>query len=337
MKLFFGFFIGIALLFLNSCSNKQSEEKVVSQKFVHKYGFDVSEQEWAEREKDGQIITTLHNGVTIVNTYKNGELHGDTTFSFPSSDIVRELHVYDEGVLLKKVVYEENSMPLREDVYEFDDRKIITLWNSKGLPLSIEVYERNALMSGKYFNERNEVEAAVSDGKGVRVKKDRSNILVCKDRIENGQVIERTKYYPNGKVQSVSNFLDYKLHGEQKTFTPSGKPALKMQWNHGVLDGIKVVYRNNVIHKEIPYIKGEKHGVERHFHSESGALAAEIHWVNDRKHGSARFFDEDHAKVAWYYHGKAVSLKQFEILEFREEMLAELQDQNPSRVQKAIE
>jgi hypothetical protein len=46
----------------------------VSQRYVHKYGYDVSEQEWETREKNGQIITTTADGVTTSATYKKGVL-----------------------------------------------------------------------------------------------------------------------------------------------------------------------------------------------------------------------------------------------------------------------
>ena len=123
---------------LTGCHSNKNNADVVSQQFVHKYGFDVSEQEWEERAQDGQVITMMKNGVRVTRSYENGQLHGNTTYTFPHSPIVEKLLTYDQGTLLKEVVHDAGGIPMREDVYEFDDRAIITQWDEKGSPLAIE-------------------------------------------------------------------------------------------------------------------------------------------------------------------------------------------------------
>ena len=113
------------------CQSNKKNGDVVSQQFVHKYGFDVSQQEWEERAQDGQAITMLTNGVRVTRSYENGQLHGTTTYTFPNSSIVEKLFVYDQGTLLKEVHHDSAGFPMREYVYEFDERTIITLWDEK--------------------------------------------------------------------------------------------------------------------------------------------------------------------------------------------------------------
>ncbi len=111
--------------------SNDAENFVVSQKFVHKYGFDVSEEEWENRDQEGQIVSMLKNGVKIVHSYENGLLHGSTTYTFPHSAVVEKLLVYNQGTLLKEVLNDANGTPISEEAYEFDDRKIMTFWMRK--------------------------------------------------------------------------------------------------------------------------------------------------------------------------------------------------------------
>ena len=125
-------FVVLSGLILSSCQSNSALDQVISQKYVHKYGFDVSSQEWTERSQDGQIVEELKNGVKITRSYEGGQLQGPTSYTFPNSSIVEKLLTYDLGTLLKETVYDLNGMPIREELYEFDDRNMITLWSSQG-------------------------------------------------------------------------------------------------------------------------------------------------------------------------------------------------------------
>jgi antitoxin component YwqK of YwqJK toxin-antitoxin module len=322
MKSRFWPMIACAGTLVTGCSNKNNGD-VVSQQFVHKYGFNVSAQEWEERAQDGQTITMLKNGVKVTRAYENGQLHGTSTHTFPHSTVVEKLLVYDQGTLLKEVINDAAGIPMREDVYEFDDRTIITLWDEKGSPISIEEYDDDTLMEGKYYTPDHELEGQVEVGFGTRVKRDRSGLLLCRDRIEKGMIAERTSYHPNGQIHTVSHYQDYQLQGEQIKNTASGKPLMTLHWNHGVLDGPKIVYRNGIKIAEIPYLNGLKHGTETHF-DDLGNMTAEIQWKNDKKHGFSRFYSEETVDNEWFYKGQAVNEEKFEMLENREKLIAEV-------------
>ncbi len=315
--------IACTSLLLASCGTNQLPDQVVSQTYVHKYGFGVSEEEWEERAQEGQVVTTLKNGVKITHTYENGQLQGPTTFTFPRSNTVEKLLVYDQGTLLKETLNDTAGMPIREEIYEFDNRVIITLWDEKGAPLSIEEYDDELLVDGKYYTPEHELEGQVENGFGERVKRHRSGILVEKEFVEDGMVTSRTTYHPNGQVHTVSHYHDYQLHGEQLHYTSLGRPLMSLNWNHGVLDGLKIVYRNGFKVAEIPYIDGQKHGTEFHY-DDLGNLTAEIQWHNDKKHGCSKFFTEDTAENEWFFEGELVSGERFQTLEDREKIIAEL-------------
>jgi antitoxin component YwqK of YwqJK toxin-antitoxin module len=315
--------VGAAALIIASCQNHTTFDQVVSQKYVHKYGFDVSEQEWEERAQDGQEISMLKNGVKVTRSYQNGQLSGPTTHTFPHSSTVEKLLVYDQGTLLKETVYDLSGMPIREDLYEFDDRNIITLWDEKGVPLSIEEYNNDLLMEGKYYTAEHILEAQVEAGFGERIKRDRTGLLLSKDRMEDGHIAERTTYHPTGEMHAISRYDDYQLHGEQLKFTSTGKPLMKLNWQRGILNGPKVVYRNGLKVAEIPYVNGQKNGIEKHY-DDLDNLTAEIEWKNDKKHGSCKFYTDETTDTEWYYKGQTVNADKFQMLENREKLVAEL-------------
>ncbi|MDE3046359.1 MAG: hypothetical protein KGJ02_06925 [Verrucomicrobiota bacterium] len=315
-------FLGSSVLLLMvGCGG--SDNTVVSQKYVHKYGFDISEQEWEQREEDGQIISTLKNGVRIVRTYENGALHGPTTYSFPSSSVVEKLLVYDQGTLLKEVTNDTAGLPMREELYEFDDRTIITLWDEKGAPISIEEYDGELLMEGKYFTADHELEGQVKGGNGERVKRDRAGLLICRDSIEQGLMTSRTSYHPNGLVHTISHYDNYQLNGIQQKFTSTGKPLMDLHWDHGILNGEKVIYRNGIKVAAIPYVEGQRNGLETHF-DDLGNLTAEITWKSDKKHGCSKLYTDETIDEEWFYKGQAVSAQKFDMLLQRARMIADL-------------
>ncbi len=310
-------------LILASCQSNSGIDQIVSQKYVHKYGFDVSEAEWEERAQDGQVIETLKNGVKVTRSYESGQLHGPTTYTFPHKTTIEKCMTYDQGSLLKETVYDQSGIPIREDLYEFENRNVITLWDEKGIPLSIEEYENDILISGSYYTPEHVLESSVEQGYGTRIKRDRSGLLISRDRMENGIIAERTTFHPNGEIHMISHYYDYQLHGEQLKFAPSGRPLMQLTWNHGVLDGLKVIYRNGIKVAEIPYVSGEKHGTELHY-DDLGNLTAEISWKNDKKHGCTKMYSEESVDSEWFYKGQAVNTERFHLLEQREQIIADL-------------
>jgi antitoxin component YwqK of YwqJK toxin-antitoxin module len=319
----------IAALAIASCQNSSSPDQIVSEKFVHKYGFGISEEEWDQRSKEGQVISTLKNGVTITRSYENGTLHGPTTYTFPNSAKVEKILFYDQGDLLKEVTQDTNGIPVREETYEFDDRLILTFWSDKGIPLSIEEYDGELLVDGRYYSPEHVLEARVENGIGFRTKRDRLGLLISKDRIENGMMSARTTYHPNGQIHTVSHYQDYMLHGEQTKYTISGRPLMNLSWERGILDGIKTVYRNGIKVAEVPYSHGQKNGTEYHY-DDLGNLIAEIVWRNDKKHGCCKSYTEDSQDQDWYFDGALVSAEKYELLENREQVFAEFRESEGS-------
>lgn len=318
LKIFFGV---STLLTLVACHN-DNKSNVVAQKFTHKYGFDLTEEEWNTRTKEGTKIQTLDDGVTITESYNNGILHGNTTFSFPNSQIIQKIQQFENGILIKEAINDLQGCPYKEEQYEPNNKKIVTFWDALGVPISVEEYQNNFLVTGKYYKPDNSLEATIDNSTGTRIKRDRNGELLYKDQIENGLLVFRTNFHSNGKIKSKMGFYNYLLHGSQTNYTHTGDVLMTMNWNMGNLDGMHTTYKNGVIIAEIPYLNGLKHGIERHYNTDK-ELISEIHWEKDKKHGSERIYDDVNTQVKWFFKGKEVSLKNFEDFSYREKLIAD--------------
>jgi antitoxin component YwqK of YwqJK toxin-antitoxin module len=315
--------VGIALC---SCQTKEEKSPIVSQKFVHKYGFPITKNDWEEK-KEGQVIAELSDGSTATYTYANGVLHGTTTYTYPKNTQVQKTEYYDEGTLLKCVDHDEEGIPSKETAFAFDNRKVVTKWDKTGTPMSLEEFENEVLVKGNYFSPNNEKESLVENGKGIRIQRSREGTLLTRDTMENGQMIFRLTFHYNGIVQSESTFENWQLHGKQKIYAESGLPVMELQWDHGVLHGLKILYQNGRKTGEIPFVHGEKQGIEKQFDPITGQVTAEIPWEHDQKQGKALIYDTEGAHDQWYYQDQSVSLSKFQMMQLRDKMVADLHDE----------
>ncbi|MBI3236142.1 MAG: hypothetical protein HYZ48_00285, partial [Chlamydiales bacterium] len=108
--------LAVVGLSMCGCQENGQNDQVVSQRYVHKYGYALSKAEWNEADYPGQAITTLSDGVTITQTYENGVLHGPTTHTFPHSQTVQHFYLYNQGSQVKEIHYNPMGMPVQERV-----------------------------------------------------------------------------------------------------------------------------------------------------------------------------------------------------------------------------
>ena len=90
-------------LVLAGCGGNNGNAQVISKRYIHKYGYAVSQSEWDSNNYPGQVITNLRNGVTITATYEGGILHGPSTHTHPHSQTVQYYYLYNFGDLKKEV------------------------------------------------------------------------------------------------------------------------------------------------------------------------------------------------------------------------------------------
>ncbi|MCY3975104.1 MAG: hypothetical protein OXF02_06160 [Simkaniaceae bacterium] len=317
-----GLFV-LVVLFLSGCngSDRDRHEDVVSTRYIHKYGYDVSEKEWKHAEYPGRVVTKLRDGITVTASYEEGVLHGTVTRTYPHSHTLESSIVYERGVPVRKTLYTPRGIPDREEIFYSSDHKKVTRWYGSGTPLSTEEWRGDRLVSGEYYDTCNESEAHVAQGFGVRIVRNAHEQREMRETIEEGRPVLREIYYPHGVPRAVIPLQGGVVHGEKKVFAPSGEPVAYETYRCDVLHGPATYFRNGCKYLEISYEEGRKHGTERHF-VDGVTLVEETEWRDGHKHGPSVLYFDDMSRVRYYYNNLAVSKEKYRELLRQEETIA---------------
>jgi antitoxin component YwqK of YwqJK toxin-antitoxin module len=310
-----------ATLLLAGCGS-DDQNQVISKRYIHKYGYAVSKEEWGANKYPGQVITNLRSGVTITATYENGTLHGPCTHTHPHSQTVQYYYQYNQGNLIKEIAYDSMGMPMKEKVQLSPQRFCITQWYADGTPMSVEDFAGEELLAGEYFSLHNEIESKVERGIGLRTKRNQQGTLLSKDKFDAGYMVMRESYYPTGTPESITHYTMNKIHGERQAFNERGEPLAQEEYVNDSLHGKATYFLNGRKQAEVFFLNGLKNGLETHY-IDGDAVEEEILWYNDRQHGPTKFYVDGVAKVDWYYDGKKVSKKRYEELEQLDQMISQ--------------
>jgi antitoxin component YwqK of YwqJK toxin-antitoxin module len=303
----------VLALSLHSCNRSNNYGPIVEETYVHRYGVAVPPEDWTEKGQSGKVITTLKNGVVVSKSIASGILEGETTYSFPHSEVIQKVESYSQGTLKRFVVYYYSGKPAHEVVLN-DNSRQITRWYENGVPQSLERIANDKLLSGEYFTVKNQQEAQVIDGKGTRIQRDHYGQHVSTDTIQNGEMVLCTTCHSNGAPKELTPYRNRVVEGELKSYLPAGEPNTTEMWVGGKKEGITIVYQNGEKFAEVPYISGTKQGVERRYR-DGHHVIEEISWVNDQRHGPSYAYIGDVIKTDWYYQGRLVTEKTFELLD----------------------
>jgi antitoxin component YwqK of YwqJK toxin-antitoxin module len=326
--------VSILIMGLCGCtqqSNKNKKSDVVSQRYIHKYGYDVSKDEWNNNHYPGQVVTTLKNGVTIASSYEDGVLHGTTSFTYPHSQTLESLQIYERGNLIKKTSFDIKGVPHKEEIFLSPGHLKSKIWYQSGTPMSVEEKLDSSLLNGEYYTLQNELESRIENGKGIKTQRNKDGLLVCKENFEFGNCVSKESYHPNGLPDTLTYYKNGQIHGEKKSFGPAGEPLFVENYNQGKLHGISTYFQNGYKYLESPYKFGKKEGVERQF-IDGETLVEETEYHAGVKHGSSTFYCDGISKSEWYYNNDFVSKAKFEELTDREKMISIMNERSKARI-----
>jgi antitoxin component YwqK of YwqJK toxin-antitoxin module len=298
----------VTLVGCNGSTNKHSE--IVKESYIHKYGVEVSKEEWNERGKSGRFVVTRKDGVTVSKTYNNGVLEGDTTISFPHNRSIETLQSYHEGNLVRAVNNYASGMPKEELRNTTNQDRILTSWYESGTPRSVETQQGDLLVKGDFYTQDHTIESRITNGKGTRTLRDSYGQLISRDTFSDGLLNTITTYHTNGTPEEVTPYVQNQVHGLKKTFLAGGEPNTIETWIKGVQEGLTTTFRNGDIHSKVEFVAGRANGTERIF--EGSSVVEEISWVAGKQHGPKVFHVEDKSNTSWYYNGKLVSKTLFD-------------------------
>jgi antitoxin component YwqK of YwqJK toxin-antitoxin module len=297
---------------LTSCQSsttlalQEEESDVLEQVYVHKYGVSLDKGDWESRGQDGQVINKRPDGVIVTKTYRKGILDGVTTYSFPHNDVVQKVEYYQNGKSMKEQTNYPSGIPMREEEIMANGYKKVTHWYESSSPSSVEEVLENLLVTGRYYTVDNTQESHVKEGYGTRPVRSSYGDLIAHDVLVEGEVAERTLYFPNGAVEAIVPYSKGIVSGKKKTYLLDGEPCTIEEWAEGKRNGMTLVYQNGEKISEIPYKNGKKNGVERRFRNGT-TVEEEITWREDMLHGPVRSYAGNQMKTDWYNRGKVVS------------------------------
>jgi antitoxin component YwqK of YwqJK toxin-antitoxin module len=267
---------------------------VVDETYVHKYGFEVKPDEWESRGEHGQKITTLNNGVTVVQNFSFGELDGLSTYTYPYSSSIERVQKYDKGQLVSDETRYLGDTPKKRLEYLNGGLTRLTQWYESGSPQSVELLGQDKsgqdkLHKGDYFTVTHQLESQVVDGTGTRTNRDPFGQVLSKDTFENGQMIERVSFWANGTPKEMLPYKNGIVHGLRRTFYVGGEPDKVEAWADGKQSGITIVYQNGEKYAEVPYVNGLKSGLEKRYR-DGRELFEEITWVDGYENGPSQTY-----------------------------------------------
>lgn len=304
---------------LSSCAStvdnigESSREGFSKETYIHQYGVTISKKEWEQRGSNGTVVSTERSGVTVSRNYRGGILEGATTYTFPHSEVVQKVELYESGKLLTKTSNYPNGMPRQEEESLKSGLIKRTCWYESGTPAAIEEFDGALLVSGEYRSINNELVSTINGSMGKRTRWDSYGELIAVDEVRGGVQASSTEFYSGGSPKAIIPYADGFIHGQKKTFYQGGEPKTIETWVKGERTGITVVFQNGEKIAEVPYKNGKKHGIEKRFR-EGNFLAEEITWVQNRRHGPTRVHIATSDRTDWYHQGRLVTQTQYQDL-----------------------
>ena len=112
------FYLLSLLTLLSACGySARGINQEPPQRYVHKYGVDVTQEDWERRGRYGDVITTTTAGVTIRKRFSHGIQDGETTYSFPHRQEVAKSEMWKEGQLQSEFMLYPTGEKEREILY----------------------------------------------------------------------------------------------------------------------------------------------------------------------------------------------------------------------------
>ena len=286
--------------------------EIIDTKYVHKYGMAMPMDDWQHSGQSGQVVKTLKQGVVCSQAYYDGQLEGETTYTFPFSDDLEKVQYYSSNRLNKETIYHRNGTPRQETDFSENDR-VVREWYETGTLKSVETSTGERLVKGDYYDVRQQHTSNIENGSGVKTVTDSYGQLISTEHYNDGQMTHITRYHPNGSPKEITPFQNGVVEGYRKTFYPGGEPMTIESWLGGRQEGLTTVYQDGVKVEEVPFVNGMKNGKARVF-KDGTSVSQEISWKDDQKHGPTHTYIDDRIATDWYLRGNKVSKGYYDAL-----------------------
>lgn len=298
--------LGIGCL-LSSCSAPKSDNQAVKTAYIHRYGVQViNEKDFMARGGTGEVVDRLKNGATLRKPYVDGKLHGKACTTFPHSEIIQFVQVYNRGNLIEEIENYDSGVPMCKTVFSKAGSEK-TYWYTDGSPRATEHIKNSSIVKGEYFTPLFELEASLDKGSGIKVTRSPTGVLVKKETYVNNEKTLEIGYHPNGVISEEISFVHGIAEGIKKTYAQNGAPQTVEEYKGGMRHGAVVVFVDGQKVARVPYMHNKKHGIEVRFKPGTEDVITEISWKNGQQHGPQVNFVDNVRVTDWFYEGAKIS------------------------------
>jgi antitoxin component YwqK of YwqJK toxin-antitoxin module len=283
----------------------------VDQTYHHRYGMEVAPDHWYKSGCSGQVITSLRDGINVSQTYLNGMLNGEATYTFPNSTQIESRLMYHDDVVVSEMRYGPSGAPRYSKEYSGPEIWTETHWYESGQPKSVEKYERGLLINAEYYTPDHQKDSWVYAGEGERVTRDDWGNFVSLDAFRGGELTSTTTRHSNGSTHEITPYAAGRIHGERKSYYPGGDPMAIEVWLNGERTGVTQIFQNGEKYADVPYLVGKKNGIERRYR-DGAIVSQEVSWADDKMHGPMHTYVGDSVQTDWFFRGRLTSRANFE-------------------------
>ena len=229
--------------------------------------------------------------ISIEGQYKMGDKTGVWKYYGINGKLYYTEQYSENELQGKKIYYHETGKPDTELDYEDDVREgWVKKYDAEGTLMYQLKYKDNLPVAYTYPDKAGKLVPEIAlPGSAGKVK----------------------TYYQNGNVSSEFEYIDGKVHGEDKLYYSSGKLWITNTENFGVSEGAYTEYfPNGEIKLSYNYLHGKTNGPYKKF-DDKGILREEGYLYNGEHHQTVKYYD-DMGKLKEthvYYYGKLLSVK----------------------------
>jgi len=283
----------------------------VDQTYHHRYGIEVPEDHWYKSGCSGQVVTTLRDGITVSQTFSNGMLNGEASYTYPNNTQIERKEFYKDDIVVSEIHYGPSGSPKYSKEYSSPDIWVETHWYESGQPRSTEKLERGLLINGEYYTTDHQKDSWIYDGAGERISRDDWGNFVSVDAFRGGELASITTRHSNGSIHEITPYAEGRIHGDRKSYYPGGDPMSIETWLHGEKTGTTQIFQNGEKYADVPYVRGKKQGIERRY-KDGSLLSQEISWTDDKMNGPTHTYVGDSVQTDWFYRGRSTSRANFD-------------------------
>ncbi len=115
------------------------------------------------------------------------------------------------------------------------------------------------------------------------------------------------KYYSEGKIQTITTYIDGQKQGFEIQFDNTGYILSKSPFANGILDGEYLAYNRGMVIERKPYKNGQLNGTVYKYY-QNGKVMEESNYIDGVIDGVAKWYDQEgNLKIEYTYdNGKLI-------------------------------